>query len=409
MTTGNSRPSRAKEEGDSGPLDSTDNASESSESSDSEASETSSASSPSGKFWQNLGKGIVDAALATGQTLKYVYEKGDENKHFIVPAINGLVGHRLAEFNDPAAISMSFRLNGADAKPAEVWQSEKERLDGRAGTCVLFVHGLMADEIPWQAAMAGKTGYGPELSRQCNAGVLYLRYNTGKHISENGQELDRLVDQLMQVSSGEIKRLILVGHSMGGLVVRSAGYYGARRKSKWVSVLSDVVLIGAPNDGSFLERFGHVATFVLKTIWNYPTRIIGRIADERSNGIKDLRWGFMTEDWKHEDANKLMNVKKTEVPPLPGVHYHLLLGSVSETVLTPVAMYFGDGLVGTRSALGKEFVEFNQKATKTASNFSWLRKNRTPTIEYHAFMTTGHLGLLGSPEISDYLIKTIES
>ena len=97
-----------------------------------------------------------------------------------------------------------------------------------------------------------------------------------------------------------------------------------------------ILAIATIPKGSFLEKFGHVATFVLKSIWNYPTRIIGRIADERSDGIKDLRWGFMVEDWKGEDANKLMNVKKTEVPPLPGLNYHLLLGSMSETVVSEV-------------------------------------------------------------------------
>ncbi len=387
MSSGNAMDSSAKEEN------------ETQESRSEELGATDESSAP-GNFWQSLGKGIVDAALATGQTLKYVYEKGDENKHFVVPAINGLVGHRLAEFNDPAAIQMSFRVDGSDCRPADVWN----RLGEKHSTVFVFVHGLMADEVPWQTAMPGKTGYGPELSQIDDVASLYVRYNTGKHISENGQSLDRLLESLTKEGSKSIQRIILVGHSMGGLVVRSAGYYANQRKSKWQKKLSDVVLIGAPNDGSFLERFGHVATFVLKKIWNYPTRIIGRIADERSNGIKDLRWGFMTEDWKHEDANKLMNVKKTEVPPLPGVHYHLLLGSVSETVLSPLAMYFGDGLVGTRSALGKEFVEFTHPPEKEESRFQWpWAKKRSPEIEYHAFMTTGHLGLLGSPEICTYL------
>ena len=386
----------------------------SSERPDSESAEqptvNSQESSVRDSFWQSLGKGIVDVALATGQTLKYVYEKGDENKHFIVPAINGLVGHRLQEFNDPAAIQMSFRMNGSDCSVADAW-GDANNVGPKKFTCVIFVHGLMADEIPWQTAMPEKTGYGPELSRKKDVKPLYVRYNTGRHISQNGQALDLLLNQLIRERSNEIHRIILVGHSMGGLVVRSAGYYGKQGRSKWIKKLSDVVLIGAPNDGSFLEKFGHVATFVLKSIWNYPTRIIGRIADERSDGIKDLRWGFMVEDWKGEDANKLMNVKKTEVPPLPGLNYHLLLGSMSETVVSPLAMYFGDGLVGTRSALGKEFVEFNQKASsQPRSPFAWLKRRNPPAkIEYHAFMTTGHLGLLSSPEICKYLQKIAQS
>ena len=366
--------------------------------------ETNSSRTSQSSFWKNLGQGFLDSAVAAGKTIKYVYEKGDENKHFVLPAINGIVGHRLAEFHDPSAIKMRFRIDGKDVEISEAADQI-----GNKSTLVIFVHGLMSDEVPWQMAMQGGTGYGPILAQESDVHCLYVRYNTGLHISENGQQLDRLLSELLKGNGGTVRRLILVGHSMGGLVVRSAGYYGKKARSKWQRILSDVVLLGVPNDGSFLERFGHIATFVLKNIWNYPTRIVGRIADERSDGIKDLRWGFMAEDWKDEDADKLMNVKRTEVPPLAGVRYHVLLASVSESVISPLSMYFGDGLVGTRSAAGKEFVEFTAKAA--AENPSFLsrlfKRSKAPQIEYRAFMVTGHLGLLGSQDVCDYLREAV--
>lgn len=354
----------------------------------------------SSSFWQSLGEGFLNTAAATGKGLQTLYEIGDENKHYIVPAINGLVGHRLEEFQDSNAIKMSFRKNDADVDVQEVCKEIQE-----SSTIIVFVHGLMADEVAWQTAMPGKTGYGPELARLPGIHPLYIRYNTGRHISKNGQGLCDLLEKLRKAAGTKMGNLILVGHSMGGLVVRSAGYYGRKKHRSWVRNLSDVVLIGVPNDGSFLERFGHIATFILKNVWNYPTQIVGRIADERSDGIKDLRWGFMTEDWKSEDAEKLMNVRPTEVPPIPGVHYHLLLGTISESVVSPLAMYFGDGLVGTRSAAGKEFVEFTkQEGTEKKSLLNSLFPGRkSATIEYRAFMTTGHLGLLGNPELCEYL------
>ena len=357
-------------------------------------------------FWKALGEGLMNTAVLAGQGIKTAYQAGDENKHFIMPAINGIVGHRLARFEHPSAIRMSFRLQEQDRTVDDIVQDLKPN-----SVVLVFVHGLMADEIPWQTAMPEKQGYGPVLESRTEARCLYIRYNTGRHISENGQDLDRLLSELVKKGGHRIGRMILVGHSMGGLVVRSAGHYGQKRKGKWIGHLSDVVLLGVPNDGSFLERFGHIATFVLKNVWNYPTQIVGRIADERSDGIKDLRWGFMAEDWKREDADKLMNVKRTEVLPVPGVRYHLLLGSMSESVISPLATYFGDGLVGTRSALGKEFVEFTEQAEKRGNHKSLLGRifsaKKPATIQYQAFMTTGHLGLLGSPEVCQYLIALV--
>lgn len=355
-------------------------------------------------FWKSLGDGLVQTFQNTGKVLKHAYEAGDENKHFIVPAINGIVGHRLAEANDRNAIPMSFRSNEKDTGPAEVLSDVSN-----PSSVVVFVHGLMADEVAWQTAMPGKTGYGPQLEQLPGVTCLYLRYNSGRHISQNGRELNDLLSQLVKENKSKVKNLILIGHSMGGLVVRSAGHYGRKDRAGWIKKLTDIVLIGVPNDGSFLERFGHIATFVLKTIWNYPTRIVGRIADERSDGIKDLRWGFMTdEDWKHEDSDKLMNVKRTEVPPLPGVNYHVLLASMTESVISPLAVYFGDGLVGTHSAAGKEFVEFTQAAVEKSG---WLDRlpgrPAKPTVHYEAFMTTGHLGLLGSQDLCEYLKTSV--
>ncbi|MCB1325037.1 MAG: alpha/beta hydrolase [Spirochaetales bacterium] len=344
---------------------------------------------PEESFWQSFASGLKKAAGATGRGLKYIYHKGDENKHYVVPAINGIVGDKLAEMNDARAIQMSFRAGGKD-------------IDAKAsaatiavpGTAIVFVHGLMADEVLWQTALPEGQGFGPLLAKEPGLHTFYVRYNTGRHISQNGQDLSRLLDELIKAGGRRIERLVIVAHSMGGLVTRSAGYYGSKQKKKWVKKLSRVVLIGVPNDGSFLEKFGHLATVILKQIWNYPTRLVGRIADERSNGIKDLRWGFMVdEDWQQEGANDLLNVERTPVPPLPGVRYNLILGSLTESMASPLAMYFGDGLVGTRSATGQAFATPDDPAHAF--------------IECRAFPTTGHIGLLASPEVFEYVREVV--
>ncbi len=338
------------------------------------------------KAWDAFAGAVTGAAKAAARGIGYVYTKGDENKHYVIPAVNGIIGDKLAEMKDPRAISMSLRLEDRDVSVEEALSQLKDQLPR---TFVVFVHGLMADEVLFQTHSNGP-GYGPRLATDAEAAVFYVRYNSGRHISENGQDLSRLLESLTTAAGSRMKRLVIVAHSMGGLVSRSAGYYADLAGSSWIRTLSDVVLVGVPNDGSYLEKFGHLATFILKQIWNYPTRLVGRIADERSSGIKDLRWGFMVEDdWKHENADALTGVKRTAVPPLAGVKYHVLLGSLTKDVDSPLAMYFGDGLVGTRSAAG--------------ASFALPSNPEKPVIEYRAFPETGHISLLNHNEVYSYV------
>lgn len=334
--------------------------------------------------WEKFTGALKGAAEAAIKGIGYVYRKGDENKHFVLPAVNGLIGDKLAEMKDPRAISMSFRMDGRDVPVSRVLAAIEN-----TGTVVVFVHGLMADEILFQKISDGP-GYGPRLDASTKSTSLYVRYNSGRHISENGRDLSQLLQELVAQSGDRITRLVLIAHSMGGLVTRSAGYYGSASSAAWTKRLSDVVLIGVPNDGSYLEKFGHLATFILAQIWNYPTRLVGRIANERSNGIKDLRWGFMVdEDWQQENADALTGVKRVPVPPLPGVRYHVLLGSLTKDFDSPLAMYFGDGLVGTRSASG--------------ASLALSSDPDKPVVEFRTFPETGHISLLGNESAYAYI------
>lgn len=343
-------------------------------------------------FWKSFGGNLKKAVGMTSRGIQYVYRKGDENKHYVLPAVNGIIGDKLAAMNDSRAIQMSFRYADRDITPAglfEILSLKKPR------TIVIFVHGLMADEVLWHTTTAAEKGYGPKLEGDTGALCLYVRYNTGRHISENGRALSALLEEFTAVFDSAMGDLILVAHSMGGLVTRSAGYYGELDRAKWIKKLSRVILIGVPNDGSFLEKFGHLATFVLKQIWNYPTRLAGRIADERSAGIKDLRWGFLVdEDWQQEGADALTGVKRTRVPPLPNIQYYVFLGTLTESIDSPVALYFGDGLVGTGSAAGRAFA-----AAEDPSH---------PFVHCRAFPGTHHVGLLSSAALYENLRSLVE-
>lgn len=339
--------------------------------------------------WSGFAQAIVKGVRAAGAGLHYVYRKGDEHKHYVLPAVNGLVGDKLAEANHPRAIQMSFRVDGRDCSvddPAIASKIDKSK------TVVIFVHGLMADEVLWQEPTAGKSGFGPRLDEDGRFCCFYVRYNSGRHISTNGRELAGLLEEFVKCHGKKVKRLVIIAHSMGGLVSRSAGYYGTRAKHKWISLLTNVVLVGVPNDGSYLEKFGHLATFVLKRIWTIPTKIIGRIADERSDGIKDLRWGLLVdEDWQHADADNLIAVHRSSVPPLPGVKYCIVAGTLLKED-APVSLYFGDGLVGRASATGEVF-----RQADSSEEF----------LEFRIYPGFGHIRLITADEVFQYLIARI--
>ena len=55
---------------------------------------------------------------------------------------------------------------------------------------------------------------------------VFVRFNTGRHISENGASLAALLDELVADWPVEVERIAIVGHSMGGLVARSACHRG---------------------------------------------------------------------------------------------------------------------------------------------------------------------------------------
>lgn len=332
------------------------------------------------------------AATVPFNTAGFLYRTGQENIHFTLPVLNGAFGDQLAELQDRRAIQMSFRRHAADVPVSAL------RL--AAGTkgprkVVVFLHGLMGDEVIWQAGSGeGGLRYGPRLQQETGAVCLYLRYNTGLHISQNGQLLHALLTELLEIYPDAIGRLSLVGHSMGGLVIRSAGYYAAQATQtetgvSWLSHLQDVFLLGVPNDGSFLEQNSHFTSVVLRKINLRPTRFISGLIDKRSNGIKDLRHAILVDaDWQDPHADDLFP-PRTLVPPLPGVRYHVLVGSLLKSANSALHDYFGDGLVGAGSALGRVFGDPGLPPEQQIST--------------RVFPKLHHGTLLSNPEVYQYL------
>jgi triacylglycerol lipase len=256
-----------------------------------------------------------------------------------VAVLNGAIGDYLKRTDNGLATEMAI------VEPA---------IPNPKSHVVISVHGLMSTESVWE--MDDGATYGSLLEDEMGLTSLHVRYNSGLHISENGEALDALLTKLCGVHPVPIERIDLVGHSMGGLVIRSATHMASLKKSPWLDLAKRAFYIGSPHLGAPLERFGNVLTWALKKIGKSAgepiTELVGEIIALRSSGVKDLRYGNLRhEDWTDLDADELLVDRRHPVPLLPSIRHHLVAATLTNDPV--VAMLFGDALVPLKSATGR--------------------------------------------------------
>jgi pimeloyl-ACP methyl ester carboxylesterase len=271
-------------------------------------------------------------------------------------AINGLIGDRLEEEENALSIRMALRLPGRDIEPTrEVLEAT---FTEPAGRIVVFVHGLCETEEAWWLGTRADPAadgedvpktYGARLRDDLGFSPLYLRYNTGLHVSENGRRLSWLIEELCREWPREVTEVALVGHSMGALVARSACHEAAEADRAWVARTRHVICLGAPNAGSWLEKFVNVGGWALR---NVPeSRPFADFLELRSAGIKDLRFGYLRDqDWRDHDPDEGLRNHGEPVAPVPGIAYHFVSGALTDGERHPAAVVFGDMLVRRGSA-----------------------------------------------------------
>ncbi len=253
----------------------------------------------------------------------------------VLPLVNGLWGDHLAGADEPLAIRMSLREAGRDVT---------EFPDG-GEHLVFFVHGLFEDERAWECD-AGS--FGERLERDRGVTALHVRYNSGLRISDDGASLSSLIEQTVRDWPVEVATISLVGHSMGGLVARSAADQGG----DWTARLTTVITLGTPHLGSPVEKSVHLGDWVMRRV--PETRPLGEFLARRSVGIKDLRFGAITrEDWDGHDPDEFLRDRCTEVPLLDHVTYYWVAATISPNSDGRAARMFGDGLVREGSASGQ--------------------------------------------------------
>jgi pimeloyl-ACP methyl ester carboxylesterase len=270
-------------------------------------------------------------------------------------AINGVVGDTLESNSNGLDLGMALRSKSRfiDTTSAE---SVREALENPTAKIAIFVHGLCTTEWSWcleaeQYHGAPDVNFGVLLERDEGIVPIFARYNSGRHISQNGRALAEQLEALLARWPVPVTDLVLIGHSMGGLVARSASHFADREGMTWRAKLTHVVSLGSPHHGAPLEKIGNVLTSTLLAIDWPATKIPGRILQGRSAGIKDLRYGYvLDEDWLGRDPDALLENNQGETAPLDGVAYCFISATMTEDPEHPVGKIMGDLLVRVPSA-----------------------------------------------------------
>ena len=274
--------------------------------------------------------------------------------NLMLAAINAAVGDRLAEQRNALAIRMALRVGGRDVDAdRDGLAAAFPEATGRLG---VFLHGLGETEDAWLLDAQRHYDdpavcYGTRLHDEFGYTALYVRYNTGRHISENGRLLSDLLGAVVANWPVAVHEIALIGHSMGGLVVRSGCHAGQEACADWIPAVRHVVCLGSPHVGAPLEKGVAALSRVLAGV--AETRPFALLVNERSAGIKDLRHGYLTDDeWRDCDPDTCRLDHRRPVDVLPGADHYVVAATVTRDPAHPIGRVVGDVLVLPSSAHG---------------------------------------------------------
>jgi pimeloyl-ACP methyl ester carboxylesterase len=283
--------------------------------------------------------GLLVPALAPDETVP--------EREALIAALNGVLGDYLAATANPLATSMALRRDGRALQLDAA--ALAANLPDVSGNVLVMIHGLCMNDLQWTRE---GHNHGAALGSALGLTPIYLHYNSGLHVSLSGrafaQQLEHLVDQWPQ----PVQRLALVGHSMGGLLARSALHYGTQAGHRWPMRLTDMVFLGTPHHGAPLERAGNWVDIVLgATPYAAPFARLGKV---RSAGITDLRHGnLLDEDWVGRDRFSRHADRRQHLPLPTEVRCCAVAGSLGQRSGDLKDSLLGDGLVPLASALGQ--------------------------------------------------------
>lgn len=332
--------------------------------------------------------GGLDTALAALQP-EIDHLPSTREREAMLSIVNGVLGDHLTGTDNPLCIRMAFRHQGhpLTLTPEALRQTYPDARD----ELLVLLHGHCMNDLQWGASDDAPVH---TLARMPQHSAIYLHYNTGRHISHNGQELAAQLEQLVQAWPVPVRRLRMLGFSMGGLVARSALHHAREARLVWPALLSQMFFVGTPHHGSMVERAGNVVDLLLDA--SPYSRALARLGKIRSAGTTDLRHGNLLDaDWAPHDRFAVPHDTRTPVP-LPTTVRAYAIAAVAQPQPTALrSEWVGDGLVPLGSALGRH---------ADARFDLGLPASRTRT-----FLHTSHLGLLRQAEVFAQIRHWIDS
>ena len=286
-----------------------------------------------------MGISLVGQAIDVGLTpLMMLLPEGESSRvrDAYRSAANGVYGDYLSQTGNPLAIDMSLHHRDRQVDLNDSTSVLEQHGDAApVSKLLVLVHGSCMNDQQWNrdghdhgAAIADDLGYLP----------LYLRYNSGLHIVSNGRSFAELLEALIGNWKQPVEELAVMGHSMGGLVARSACHYAHAAGHAWPKYLRKLVFLGTPHHGAPLEQGGH-GLDVLMELSPYSMPLT-RLSRARSAGIIDLRHGTISTD-------------EHSVPLPSGVKCYAAAAVLSAKRGPLSDRLVGDGLVPLDSALGR--------------------------------------------------------
>ncbi|MBK8436334.1 MAG: hypothetical protein IPL37_07430 [Austwickia sp.] len=254
--------------------------------------------------------------------------------------VNGMYGDRLASMGHPFAGPLKLRQDGADVSPtpeglAAAYPAATDRI-------AVFLHGLMETEDSWRFRAFPQYGdasvsYGSRLAADGGFTPLWVRYNTGRAVADNGRAFTDLMDAVLAGWPVPIRDIVLVGHSMGGLVLHSAL---AQAHGGWPEWVHSTVTLGTPYLGAPLERGAKALAEAVEPL--AAVRWLKGTIDGRSIGIRDLGEGLGAHQELYAEG----------AGPSPHCRHYLLFGALLPGERGRWRDFAGDVLVPIPSASG---------------------------------------------------------
>ena len=322
--------------------------------------------------------GLTSAGLNAVLARQHVgYERTSVEREAVIAALNGGLGDHLATTGNPLAIPM--RLHHAGMPLTLQMDALSQSIPDAGPRLLVLVHGLCMNDLQWTR---DGHDHGRMLAETLGYTPLYLHYNTGLSIAANGQRFAEHLQQLAETWPTPVEEIVLIGHSMGGLLARSACHHAAMHGHAWPATLRHLVCMGSPHHGAPLERGGDWIDLVIgATPFAAPLARIGKI---RSAGITDLRHGHAL---SARDRRRAVMLPK-------GVRCYAMAATTGRRRGDLKDRLIGDGLVPVASALGHH--PDSQREVGFAKTRQWIGYGMN------------HLDLLSHRDVADQLLRWLK-